>query len=132
MFLVIVKRFGIRSAEFFLKAQKISAIPCGYIIIFYNTLRIDYPVNIYNFVLIARLSDYITAAVAITGNNAAVMVCNFNSIGSISLDISGLITQSIYGYVINADQIFPITMLFIDGTNCYIYPIFLLIRDNIK
>ena len=28
----------------------------GYIIIFYNTLWIDYPVNIYNFVLIARLS----------------------------------------------------------------------------
>ena len=93
MFLVIVKRFGIRSAEFFLKAQKISAVPCGYIIIFYNTLRIDYPVNIYNFVLIARLSDYITAAVAITGNNAAVMVCNFNSIGSITLDITGLIIQ---------------------------------------
>ena len=132
MFLVIVKRFGIRSAEFFLKAQKISAVPCGYIIIFYNTLRIDYPVNIYNFVLIARLSHYITAAVAITGSNAAVMVCNFNSIGSITLDITGLIIQSIYGYVINADQIFPIIMLFIDGTNCYIYPIFLLIRDNIK
>ena len=52
----VVKRFGIRSAEFFLKAQKISAVPCGYIIIFYNTLWIDYPVNIYNFVLIARLS----------------------------------------------------------------------------
>lgn len=81
MFLVIVKRFGIRSAEFFLKALKIYAVPCGYIIIFYNTLRIDYPVNIYNFVLIARLSHYITAAVAITGNNAAVMVCNFNSLG---------------------------------------------------